>query len=245
MKTYPSLLTAAVFFTACSGPVTSKTASDSSATLSTAPTTANQALDTLHLGNKTFFIYAMDQSPFSKQPESPDNADSIEAIILQKDAALVARSNDSLIFHLDNGQTSVLQNSKPDAEENTVIYTYDGYLADIKHFSLSVGYYEANDYVLVNQSTGENIHAWGKPFVSPDKKYILCPSKDLVAGFISNGFQLFTYENGKIKLAGELELQKWGPGQIKWLDNHTLAAEYVTVDKEMNEVIQPVKIVMQ
>jgi hypothetical protein len=245
MKKYLPFLTAAVFFISCSGPDTSKTTGDSTIAAAPASITANQVLDTLHIGNKTFFVYALDQSPFGKEPDPVDNTDSIEAIALQKDTALVTRRNDSLIFQLTNGQSTVLQNSKPDAEENYVKYTYEGFLGEIKHFGMFAGYYEASDYVLVNQSTGETIHTWGTPVISPDKKHILCPSKDLVAGFISNGFQLFTYDNGKVSLAGELELDKWAPGQVKWLDNTTLVAEYVSLDKNMDEITRPVKIVMQ
>jgi hypothetical protein len=44
---------------------------------------------------------------------------------------------------------------------------------------------------------------------------------------------------------GEIELDNWGPGQVKWIDSNTFITEHISLDSTMNKVIKPVKMVMQ
>jgi hypothetical protein len=74
---------------------------------------------------------------------------------------------------------------------------------------------------------------------------VICPSLDLIAGFNNNGFQLFSYRDNKLIPEGDVQFDKWGPGQMKWLDNKTIEAEYVVLDNDMNEVPKPVKLIMK
>lgn len=209
------------------------------------PQKQEQPLDTFQIGSKTFLIYAMEESPFD--PEPAIEADSAEIKLLNHKDGHVKRKGKELIITTDNGKQVVMTN-KPDIDtdgENYTIYTYTGYLPDIKQHSINGTFYESMDFLLVSQTNGETISTWGPPIISPDKKYFICSSYDLDADLLPNGLQLYSYLDGKITPIGEIELEKWGPGQIKWLDNNTLAAEYITLDSTMSKVIKPVKLVMQ
>lgn len=202
------------------------------------PAAHEQPLDTIQIGNKTFLMYAMAESPFDPEPTiEADSAKDIHA----------KRKGKELIITADNGKKVVLTD-KPDIDrdgENYTIYTYTGYQPDIKQHSINGTYYESMDFLLVSQTNGETVTTWGPPVIAPDKKHFICSSYDLDADILPNGLQLYSCLNGIITPEGEISLEKWGPGQIKWQDNNTLIVEYITLDSAMAKVIKPVKLIMQ
>jgi hypothetical protein len=204
-------------------------------------------IDTIEIGSKRFFIYDMDTSPFDADPEVESDSAEFKLLTGNDGNGHVKRKGNNLIITTDNGKRVVLTDKDDDAEDGDSYaeYTYTGYLPDIKQYGIMATYYESMDFLLVNQLTGETIHTWGAPIISPDKKYFVCASYDLEAAFLENGLQLFSYANGKITPVGEIELEKWGPGQIKWQDNNTLIVEHITLDSTMQKIIKPVKLVMQ
>lgn len=203
-------------------------------------------LDTLILGKTKLIVYPLAQSPFTNKVQIED--EDAEPKNIKRDASFVKRSGDSLIFRTQSGASVALRNNQTEGGEY-VGYRYDQIIPEINVFGINVSYYESGDYVILDRNSGDTTHLWAKPVVSPDKKRLICPSYDLEARFIPNGFQLLEYNNGKINLLGEIELDNWGPGQVKWLDNNTLAAEYVTMvdNKETGhrEVKKIVKIVIR
>jgi hypothetical protein len=218
------------------------------AVISTPAKSTEQApMDTITLGSKTFLVYSMDESPFESEPAVESDSAEVKLLNNNDGNGHVKRKGNDLIITADNGKTVVLTDKADDEKDGDSYseYTYTGYLSDIKEYGIFATYYESMDFLLVNQVSSETIHTWGPPIISPDKKYFICSSYDLEAGFIENGLQLYSYLDGKITPVGEISLEKWGPGQIKWLDNKTLAAEYITLDSTMTKVIKPVKLVMQ
>jgi hypothetical protein len=203
---------------------------------------AEQPQDSIKIGNKTFLIYTITASPFDPEPAiEPDNEEGT-----LRNNRNVKRKGKELIIIADNGK-KVLMTNKPDIDtdgENYTIYTYMEYFPGIKQHVINGTYYESMDFLLVSQETGKTITTWGPPVISPDNKYFICASLDLDADMFPNGLQLYSCKNGTITAEGEIPLENWGPGQIKWLDNNTLIAEYITLDSTMNKVIKPVKLVM-
>lgn len=198
--------------------------------------------DTFSVGNKRFSVQPLQKASFEIQ-KTPAY-DSTENSLLARDQAQVRRMGDSLIFTLSNGQTTALVNNTKDADDHYCIFFYAGYLKDIHQYLVSGSYYESNDYVLINADNGEITHVWGVPAVSPDHQHIVCASIDLIAGFNNNGFQLFSLHDNRLIPEGDVLFDKWGPGQMKWLDNKTIEAEYVMLDEDMNEVPKPVRLLM-
>lgn len=243
MKQYLSLLTAAVIYTACH-PSTASNSTPAENAAAAPASTNERPIDSFRIANKKFLVYSLAKSSIS--PATELDYDSVEGPQLAKEAAKVQRHGDTLVFALKNGKTAILANDrKPAIDENYAVYYYAGYREELGQHLAFGSYYESSDYLLINPANGQQTHLWGIPYLSPDKQFVLCPSFDLEAGFNNNGFELYSFENGNLKLLGDTELQHWGPGQIKWIDANTLEAEYQTMDTAMNIHTKPVKIVMQ
>lgn len=180
--------------------------------------------DTFMIGGRSYFVVPLVPSPFEKEAaEDGREMDEVELMALKQDTA-VKRRGDTLLLPVENGEPVAMVNNKSDGDDYAQ-YHYDSFLPEINSYCLIGSYYEAGDYILLNRSTGANIHVWGKPVISPDKRMLICPSFDIEAGFIPNGFQLFTNNNGKLENMGDVSIDKWGPGRVKWLDNYTVAIE--------------------
>jgi hypothetical protein len=245
MKTYFSLFLLAGMLLACNNETTEISDDTRDTAHIEEPPVSGKVLkdtDTFSVGNKHFTIQPLASSSFSKLT-TPDY-DSTEDSQIAKDPAHVKRSGDALYITLNNGQVTQLANNTRDDEANYATYFYAGYLPAIHHYLVFGSYYESSDYVLINADNGTITHVWGVPVISPDHKYLICPSVDLVAGFNNNGFQLYSYTDNKLVLEGDVVFDKWGPGQMKWLDNKTIEAEYVVLDDDMNEVPKPVKLLI-
>ncbi|BAV04340.1 hypothetical protein SAMN05421788_11068 [Filimonas lacunae] len=205
-------------------------------------------IDTVVLGDKVLLVYPLEKSAFltEKQELYSDNySDSTEQVALTRDSAWVTREADSLRFVVKNGNGGGFKNNDKTDGDDYVRYYYKGLLSDIGYYCVSAAYYESGETILVSQATGERVNVWDMPLISPDKKTFLCFSYDLVAGFVPNGIQLYTVNNGKAEQVADAELTRWGPGRMKWVDNKTLEGEYITLDSANNELIRPVKLVLQ
>ncbi len=187
-------------------------------------------LDTVVIGKHTLLVYAIDKAVFDRYPARP--SDTSEAHLLSRENNRVKRKGDTLIFNAANGRRVLLIDQH--SEETTADYTFDGSFPAIQYWGTSVAYDESGDYILISQQTGDTVHCWGPPAVAPDKKHIICGSMDLMAGFVDNGFQLFSLQNGKLKLDGQTALEGWGPGDIKWIDKHTILVEYIYLEEHSN-----------
>lgn len=208
---------------------------------STPPAINSTPDDTVQLGDKTFFVYFIEKTDFDKFPLPA--ADSNEIAVLTKDTS-VKRDGNKLTIQLTNGKQRVMANNTSDGEDY-IGYTYAGNYPAIKRKGFFVTYYEGSAFELVNSDNGDSMMTWSAPSVSPNKKYMVTASMDLVAAFDPNGFQLFTINGNDIKAAGEANLDDWGPGLVQWINNKTLLSEYITIDEEGNTQIRYVKMVMQ
>jgi len=242
MKKYLPLFFIAGMMAACNGQETSDSTLDTSH-IEEAPSIGKVPVDTdtFSVGNRFFTIYPLEHSSLGKL--SDPGYDSAEAD-LQKEGSRVKRAGDTLIFMPDNGAIRILVNNKKDDPDEYCDFMYAGYLPDIHHYLVFGSYYESNDCVLINANNGDVTHVWGIPVISPDHKYVICPSVDLVARFNNNGFQLFSYRDNKLVPEGDVQFDKWGPGRMKWLDNTTIETEYVVMDSE-KEIPKTVKLTMK
>ncbi len=149
----------------------------------------------------------------------------------------VTRNGDELVFTLKDGQQKLLKSNLTD-EDNTVEYTFMRSLDTIGYWEVLAFYYESFDYVLINQTDGRETHIWNKAVVSPDHKRILCGSTDLEAGFVPNGFQLWTIENGQLVPTWEKELNDWGAEKLIWTTDNYVWGEQTYRDSVSGELKQ-------
>ena len=124
-------------------------------------------------------------------------------------------------------------------------YSYAGFFPALHRHGVFTNYYEADGFELLNPENGDTLYTWTAPIVSPDKKYFLCPSMDIEAGFNPNGFQLFEINNKDIRLVGAPELTEYGIDEVRWVDNNTLIAIYQTHEDIAHDRKRYVKLVMQ
>ncbi|NSL88547.1 hypothetical protein ECE50_017025 [Chitinophaga sp. Mgbs1] len=203
---------------------------------------AGKPFDSVKAGDKKFLLYYIEKSEFDKYPYTVP--DSSETIALKKDPA-VRRKGDSLFIRLENGRETVRVNNTLDDGDDYVRYKYVSDLAVIGKKGLDLTFYEADAYQLTDIKTGDSIFLWTPPVISPDKKYFICSSCDLMAGFNSNGFQLYEINNGHLKEVAEVNLEKWGLERVQWINNNTLIAEYHTMAGEEQNYFRYVKLIMQ
>ncbi|WP_212002262.1 hypothetical protein [Chitinophaga sp. HK235] len=201
-------------------------------------------IDTLKVGDKQFLVYFIDKATFEQYPEYDYSVDSSsESRALAKDST-VKRVGDDLIFRLANGQQKIRTNIESDGED-FAHYQYAGYYPALHRHGLDITFYEAMGFELLNPDNGDTLRVWAPPVISPDKKYFLCPSMDLEAGFLENGFQLFEVKNKNIVPIGDIGLEQYGISKVQWIDNKTLIATYQTHEDIVNQRTRYVKMVMQ
>ncbi|MBT1701097.1 hypothetical protein KK083_29665 [Fulvivirgaceae bacterium PWU4] len=154
---------------------------------------------------------------------------------LQQDTR-VMRTPEGLQFKLKNGETKLLKENKDTEGEDFASYNFIEPMDSIGQWLLMGGYYEAWDYVLVDQQDGNENHLWGQPVMSPDGKYFLTGMVDLEAAFVPTGFQLWSFENNKPVLRWEKELTDWGSDHFIWTKNNTVIAEQTYRDENAAEL---------
>jgi hypothetical protein len=100
-----------------------------------------------------------------------------------------------------------------DSEEKYQKYMYVGYISFLKKYILEGFYYEDSDYKMVDNSTGEETSIIDFPYISPDKKNMICISAN---GYEDTAdFQLYEINDTAIKLKISVSFTKWLPANGK------------------------------
>ncbi|MOA14217.1 hypothetical protein D3C78_1343050 [compost metagenome] len=156
----------------------------------------------------------------------------------------VYRSNDSLIFKTLSKGNIVLKSDTVTDGDDYARYTFTDDLKPINQWLVFGIYYESYDYILVDKNNGKQTHLIGLPVISPDKKYIVAVNEDLEAQFTFNGIEL-SESNGKtLKLIEKKEIADWAIREIKWLDDNTLLAHKIVIDKNHDTQESYIKLVI-
>lgn len=200
-------------------------------------------IDTIQAGDKKFLVSFVDKATYEQYPAYQLSGDTSETNALSKTTD-VKRVGQQLEFHLANGGQKIRTNNSED-DDAYVLYRYAGYYPALHRHGIFTTYYEADGFELLNPDNGDTLYTWTAPIISPDKKYFLCPSMDIEAGFNPNGFQLFEINNKDIRLVGAPELTEYGIDEVRWVDNKTLVAVYQTHEDIANDHKRYVKLVMQ
>lgn len=178
-------------------------------------------VDSFHISEHAFLVH------FEKHtiPDPPPPVKT-EAELLRQDSVAVSRHGDSLLLKLANNSiyTVVSDTAK-----------YMGYFPSIQHYLVNMN----PSYLLVGAENGDTVQLGNEPLISPDHQYLLCTS------FNSDfpGYQLYTYQGGKISRIGFHASSLWSTGPLNWTDNNTLYGAYF---KKADSTIYtiPVKVTM-
>lgn len=168
-------------------------------------------------------------------PENPAADSTTEINAFKKDARVI-RVHEGIKFQLPSGEIKLLKENKSIDGDDFAGYTFLGAMDDIGQWLVLASYYESMDYILVDQMNGIETHLWGYPVVSPDRNHILSSMVDIEAGFVPNGFQLWSIEDGNFVLAYEQELTDWSFDKSIWTNDNKIVTEQTYRDEASGEL---------
>jgi len=149
----------------------------------------------------------------------------IEAYLLKTNSEWAKRDSKGLYIKLKNGAWKLLPlDEMLDEADNTFEY----FFKELGYYSIRVQWGEGNGYKLVNYTDGAITHISGRPYFSPDGRYVITVNFDIGAGYSENGFQLFKVTKKGLQLLGAYNPDTWGAVSVKWLDNSRLILRNVT-----------------
>ena len=218
-NTYWILLMGCWLMVACENASNKSDASDVIATDSTALD------DTIQVKDQVLNIEPIGKEIYDKQTnygfQAAERAN--ENLSLLQDSSFIKLKDTVYTIKLKNDSSlQLVELSNEEYIDNYVNYTYAGKLPGTELMVFVCSYYEAYDYLLVNQENGQQTYMWGVPSLSPDRKHILSFNYDLAAAFTPNGIQLYEIGNQGLTLVFEKEFDTWGPESPKWVDNNTI-----------------------
>lgn len=152
-------------------------------------------------------------------------AQAIERHQLQKsEYALVAnRMRTSLRLQLRNGRSVVLKDFQKRGDEASVVkYSFRGYVRDIGYFLIHRQFYEGEDYLIIQDTTGRRYELQGVPVISPDKRRLVTASNGINGGYNANAIQIWRLSRQGMVLEQTIMPNDWGPSNAEWIDNLTL-----------------------
>ncbi|MGJ1446510.1 SH3 domain-containing protein [Sphingobacterium spiritivorum] len=123
------------------------------------------------------------------------------------------------VIELKTPGKTVRFTDKPDAEEDMQIFKYEGQIEFLNSYLISGSYYESMDYRLIDKTSGEEKQVFGEfPYLSPDKKNIICIYAN---PYESTGdFELYTITDKRIKRTMSVSFKNWmpavNPGEMFW-----------------------------
>ena len=111
---------------------------------------------------------------------------------------------------------------KGHGEEESIQYTYLGYLPDYVSHLLQIQYYETTQWLFVSAS-GQQTELWGEPVFSPDMKHIASSCMGIeYGGGQPNIIQVLELQNGNPVEVWSTEPKAWEPYQLCWTSNGSL-----------------------
>ncbi|UKJ08594.1 hypothetical protein [Solitalea lacus] len=121
---------------------------------------------------------------------------------------LALTKNDGVI-ELICKKNTVQYVDKPDAEEDRQVYNYVGQIEFLNKYVISGSYWEDSDYKLIDKTSGESETFGDYPFISADKKSIVCikPNPYETTGDL----ELYSINNGKMKFIMGASFTNWMP----------------------------------
>jgi len=187
----------------------------------------------LDFENYKVYTYADTTVKFN-DPSYLGDHEMLEPDYLKTDPS-VSRTPEGLIFQLKNGQAKILKDNTDFEDEEFVRHFFLSSWNDIGQWQVLSMYNESFSYLLIDQTEGTETSIWSDPAFSPDKKFFLTASADIDAGFIPNGFQLWSVKNKKPVKVWEKELTDWGADNLIWTRDNYVIGEQVYRDANLGE----------
>jgi hypothetical protein len=126
--------------------------------------------------------------------------------------------------------------------EDYARYSFEGFFGNGQFALVKGSHLEWRTHTLVNLETSERYSFWGKPLFSENGRLIVSYSFDPLAGFMPNGFQVFSITNGIITLLFEQEFEEWGFYEMRWESDSTLVVISTSYNNDFEEVIEYIRV---
>ena len=153
---------------------------------------------------------------------------------LKKDARFITKTENGFEIKLLSGETRTLQNS-PEENEDFRRYEYLYYIEKLGYFVFRIKFYEAGQFILIDDKFGYSKPIKGFPNTSPDYKHIITTNADAAAGFEFNGIQLIGFTDRGMEIFFEKEFEFYEPFLPKWIDEKTVQVTLLPVDFAKNK----------
>ncbi|MEP6912851.1 MAG: hypothetical protein ABI923_08865 [bacterium] len=135
-------------------------------------------------------------------------------------ARLAVRTRNGLRLRLHNGTWLTVKDSQKKGVETSVLkFSFRDYLRDIGYFLLHRQYYEGDDYLLIQDTTGSKFELQDVPVISPDKQRLVTASNGISGGYNANAVQIWQLMKSGVVLEQSFELKGWAPSDPVWTDN--------------------------
>ena len=145
-----------------------------------------------------------------------------EKYYLKKDKDLVNRTDNLLTLSLQNKETLALAHQS-DKDGQQVYHIYNGYIKEIHSF---VVLEKQNDQcissLLINAKDGQQQKIPCTLYFSPHKQHAIVTSYQAATSKCNNGFDLWQYQNGKMLQTTNYQAQKWGIGNLVWINENQM-----------------------
>jgi hypothetical protein len=192
-------------------------------------------LDTLMVGEKIVRLYPGSRATYEHLPvqewlvsQAANEGDELDPEAEERrrlrQATTAQRAGRTLALRCRNGKAVRLVNNPSENYDTSVLYEYVATLPRIQHWLIAVRLYEGGYYLLVDQQTGRQTVVWSPPSVSPDGRYFICGSSDVLARYEPSGLQVWSMKTGRPQLLWERQTD-WGVSQPRWLNNYTVLFE--------------------
>ncbi|TND00501.1 MAG: hypothetical protein FD123_4362 [Bacteroidetes bacterium] len=184
-----------------------------------------KVIDTLIIAGKTYDIHTYTPEAFDHLPSSgPERLVDRNENIQYEDSSKAKRVDKTLVLKTVDGKEVILANTfAGEGMEDYTRYIYVGSMKTIACWYVDVYEYESYHGLLIDQRNGQQTEMWNKPRLSPDLKHFIVANLDLDAAFTPNGFQLWELTDDGPKKIWEREFEGWGPDDVRWVDNNTIA----------------------
>ncbi|HKZ03297.1 MAG TPA: hypothetical protein VI750_06505 [Pyrinomonadaceae bacterium] len=152
-------------------------------------------------------------------------AQAIERHQLQKSeySPAVKRAGSSLRLQLRSGRSVSLRDFQKRGDEASVVkYSFRDYLRDLGYFLIHRQFYEGDDYLMIQDTTGRRYELQNVPVVSPDKRRLVTASNGISGGYNANALQIWRLTLRGMVLEQTIEPNDWGPSDAEWIDNLTI-----------------------
>ena len=158
----------------------------------------------------------------------------IKAQELKKASRHITKTDIGYEINLLGGDSRTLADS-PEENEDFRQYEYLYYIEKLGYFVFRINFYEAGQFLLIDDKFGYSRPISGFPVASPDYKHLIATNADAVAGFELNGIQIFGFTDHGMEIFFEKEFEFYEPFLPKWMDEKTVQVTLIPVDFAKNK----------